>query len=66
MKTPDIALLILGIFLSIVLGGIALILLWYFVTFVIMLASNVHWIAIPIGIIALGYVTLTILAMHIK
>jgi len=66
MKTTDIAFFILATFICIVFGAITLGLLWYFIVFIIELAKNVHWIAIPIGIIALCYCAFSILAAQSK
>lgn len=66
MSAPDIALRILVTFILIVFGILALVMLWYFVTFVISLALNVHWIALPIGSIVLGYYALTFIAAQPK
>jgi hypothetical protein len=65
MSAPDIALRILVTFILIVFGILTLVMLWYFVKFVISLAS-VHWIALPIGIIVLGYYALTFIAAQPK
>ena len=63
---PDIALLIMLIVFGVIFGGILLALLWYFLTFIIGLASKCGVWVLFLGAGILAFSAIEILAGHNK
>ena len=63
---PDIALLIVLIVFGVIFGGILLALLWYFLAFIIGLASKCGWGVLILGAVVLFFSGIEILATHNK
>lgn len=63
---PDIALLIVLIVFGVIFGGILLALLWYFMAFIIGLASKCGVWVLFLGAVVLFFSGIEILAMHNK
>lgn len=63
---PDIALLLMLIVFGVIFGGILLALLWYFLAFIIGLASKCGCWVLILGSVLLTFSAIQILARHNK
>ena len=66
MKAPDVALFIMLAVFCLIFGGILLALLWYFMAFIIGLASKCGVWVLFLGAVVLFFSGIEILAMHNK